>query len=306
MEDLFPERTSVAIGFFDSIHRGHQEVIKAAVREKKHGLTPLVFTFNKKSAEQMPYKTKQSLISEELKKEYLQNLGVEYYLNQNLIEIQNLKGKDFIKEILIERMNTKSITCGFNFTFGKDAKWKAQDLKRICGRYGIKVSIIPPICYKDRAVSSTFIRILLLQGKIRTVNLLLGRPFEYNKRIIQGRKIGRKIGVPTINQSFDKNELIPKFGVYASRVQIRSIGIDTLGVTNIGVKPTFGGLEPLMETWMPDYNMDYELYGMEAKISLKDYLREEKRFSSVAELKVAIEEDLQKSKSMKNIEKNIY
>jgi len=185
-------------------------------------------------------------------------------------------------------MNCKHVSCGWNFRFSKNAGAGTDDLQRICSEYGIGVSIIPPVEMGGQAVSSTRIREAIRNGDILSANQMLGYDLTYQLEVVEGAKLGRTLGFPTINQIIPADCVLPKFGVYKSRVKIDEN--EYTGITNIGIKPTVStGNVPLIETHIPGFNMD--LYGQTVRVSLQKFIREEKKFSSLEELKTQIQSD---------------
>ena len=145
---------------------------------------------------------------------------------------------------------------------------------------------MPPETKDGKVVSSTLIRGLIAGGKVEKANELLRSRFGFCAEVEHGRKLGRELGTPTINQQLDNNLVTPRFGVYVSEVTTEN-GEKYCGVTNIGIKPTVGGAPPLCETWMPEYH-GKELYGQQADVRLLKFLRTEQRFDSLKELKQMI------------------
>lgn len=158
---------------------------------------------------------------------------------------------------------------------------------------GVEVVVVPPMMDQGQPVSSTRIRRYLKEGDIVSANRLLGYEYSYDMMVVDGLKNGRKIGIPTINQEFDPGFLIPKFGVYASKVWVD--GKELLGITNIGVKPTIQGVRnPLAETYIIGF--DQNLYGQKIPVSLFQYLREEQKFHDLKELSATVKKDIDRTK----------
>ena len=159
-------------------------------------------------------------------------------------------------------------------------------LKKLCDENGTKLKVIEPERDDGDVVSSTLIRSLISEGSIRRANKLLCSYFGFSAVITHGKRLGRELGTPTINQKLPENLAVPKYGVYASAVTLEN-GKVYCGVTNIGVKPTVGGTKLLSETWMPDFHGG-EIYGQTADVRLLDFIRPEKKFDNITELKNAI------------------
>ncbi len=290
--------TSVALGFFDGVHLGHRELIKNVVKCKENGLVPTVITFDKNPLEYFKESAKEKisyLTTNDEKADIFKSLGIEQLYFLDFYKIKDLTAYEFVSQILVDKLNAKKVFCGFNYHFGQGGNSTAQNLKEICKSFNIEVISISPVTYKDEVVSSTRIRKELSNANIEEVNNMLDRCFSYNFVIKKGNQIGRTIHTPTINQPFPKNFVLPKFGVYASAVEIE--GKLYCGVTNIGVKPTIGKYNPLSETWVPQKDLK-ELYGEKVKVRLLKFLRQEIKFENIEKLHKQIVIDSQKAEKV--------
>ena len=281
-------KTSVALGMFDGVHKGHIEVIKSALSQEH--LQPAVFTFrvlqnNKECI--LPYKTKFDT---------LRAAGIQSIYSSDFEGVRHLSPEEFVRQILIERMDCAHVSCGQSFRFAKDAKADCDDLKRICSTHGIEVNVVQPVSVAGEVVSSTRIRKAIKDGNISLANEMLGRELTYELEVVEGAKLGRTLGAPTINQIIPSDCVLPKFGVYKSQVVVDVIRYTA--VTNIGIKPTVTSADsPIVETYIPGFNM--EIYGQTVKVSLLDFIREERKFSSVDELKEQIQIDVREACGVK-------
>lgn len=290
-----PSKTAVAMGVFDGIHKGHQAVISKAVCYKENGLSPCVFTFDTKSVTSKG--DIELIISDELKFLKLEKMGVEYVYSPHFEDVKDLTAEDFVKEILIKKLNCGVAICGENFHFGKGGTAGCYELSKLCRKNGIKCEIIPFLNYNEKPICSTDIRELIKNGDIKTANEMLGYDFHFKSKVKRGNEIGRTLEFPTINMYFEDKHVIPKFGVYASIVTIK--GIDYMGVSNVGVKPTIAsGLKPLCETFVIDF--DDVIYGQEVTVTLKEFIRAEEKFGSLEILKRHIALDLKNVKQIFN------
>lgn len=282
--DLLPtsEYSAVALGFFDGIHQGHKAVIKEAVKCKKDGLSPVVLTFLQSPHGVISGKMPENLESLDHKKKILEELGVENLYCIDFNSIKELYPRDFIEKVLFNTLKAKKVFCGFNYHFGKGGKGNSDTLVDLCKEFHIKTEIIPPVVIDSQVVSSTRIRNLLKEGNVKEANRLLGYDFGLKAQIIHGNHIGKGLGFPTINQPAEEGVILPRFGVYASCVKVD--GKLYCGVTNVGVKPTIGEYKPLYETWMPKYDGE-DIYGKTVTVVLKDFIRPEKKFENLEELK---------------------
>ena len=287
------QESAVALGFFDGLHLGHIEVIKQAMSlADRNGLKSVIFTFNNKTM--LPkFLTRENIISYDMKLELLAKIGVDYIYASDFAEARDLLPEEFIDRILVERLNAKQVTCGYDFHFGKGGKADAGDLARLCALKGIQVTVVPAVKLDGQIVSSTVIRELIREGNIETANRMLGYELTYVLEVLHGNHIGKSLGFPTINQRLPDGNVAPRNGVYKSWAQVG--GHIYPAITNIGIKPTVAlkdgetEREPIMETHIIGF--DGDLYGLRARVTLCGFMREEKRFASLEELKAQLELD---------------
>jgi len=288
--DELPE-TAAAIGFFDGIHKGHQEVIKTAVNEaKSKGMESAVITFHphpsvvlKKDVEHIQYITP---LRE--KQEILQQLDVDrlYIITFNK-ELSSLEPQAFIDHFIIN-LNIKSLVAGFDFSYGHKGKGNMQTIQEH-SRGLFDYTMIDQVQSGNQKISSTRIRELLNSGQVEKANKLLNRPLVVRGTVKEGDKRGREIGFPTANLEVDPEALLPKIGVYAVKVCFKNEVYE--GMASLGYNPTFttDRDEPIIEVNIFDYNN--ELYGEELVLEWHRYIREELKFDSAEELIRQIEED---------------
>ena len=280
------QNTAIALGYFDGLHKGHRNVISLASAERKNGLVPVCFTFSKSPKSILFGTPENALMTNADKIKTLDMLGIERTYQADFEKIMNMSANDFAKKILFDTLSAKKLFCGFNYRFGKNGEGSAEVLKRLCYENGAELTVVPAEESGGDVVSSTLIRRLIADGNVRRANELLCSLFGFCSVIEHGKRLGRELGTPTINQPLCRELVVPKFGVYASIVTLEN-GESYCGVTNIGIKPTVGGSVPLCETWMPLYKGG-EIYGQTADIRLLDFIRPEKKFSGIDELKNAI------------------
>lgn len=290
-----PGDTAVALGCFDGLHKGHAAVINRAVEEKSRGLIPAVFTFTASPQQELSGSGAPRLMETREKSRFLKEMGVEALYQIPFSTVMDLSSEDFVEQVLLKVLRAKRVYCGFNYHFGKGGRADHNDLGRICGQYGIEAFALDPVMDAGAPISSTRIRNMVETGDIESANRMLGRPLFYTLEVVKGRKLGRLMGTPTLNQLFPEGFILPRFGVYASLVTFDTT--TTYGVTNIGVKPTVGSDAPLSETWMPDYAGD-ELYGKQVTVQLLRFLRPEKKFEDLDQLRRAILADGETAKGI--------
>jgi len=285
--------TSVALGTFDGVHKGHQRVINATLNS---GFCPVVFSVNRPYSEQ-----NLRLTTDETRENILENMGVNTFALISFREIYNLSPLEFVRDILVKKLNAKHISCGFNFRFGKGAEGNVDTLFEICEDFGIELTVCEPVIYENLPVSSSRIRSAIEEGNMEDATEMLGHPFTYDFVVEGGDRLGRKLGSPTINQYFPKDFVVPKIGVYAAVVDVNDKKYPA--VCNIGIRPTVSdGTAPRSETFILDYTGD--LYGKKVPVSPIKYLRPEIKFDGLKALKSAISNDAEASKQI-ILERNV-
>lgn len=288
--------TAVALGFFDGLHKGHRSVLLPAAAEKENGLSPVCLTFDQSPKSVVSGIKTPLLMTRSDKIKALDSLGMDKAFFIDFKSVMSLGAEEFFDRVIVGTLGAKKLFCGFNYRFGKNAAGDTGTLEALCSERGIELTVAPPYRIGSEVVCSTLIKQKIAHGRVREANLMLGSLFGFCAPIEHGMRLGRELGTPTLNQAVNEALVVPRFGVYASKVTLES-GEVFCGVTNVGVKPTVGGDTPLWETWMPDYRGG-ELYGQNADIRLLDYIRPEKRFDSLLELKKEI---LRNSKVAKTV-----
>ncbi|MCM1328468.1 MAG: riboflavin biosynthesis protein RibF [Ruminococcus sp.] len=290
--DVPQSSTAVAMGLFDGLHYGHRTVIRRAadVAAENPGIEPAVFTFDTASVTSKGDGGVEYILSREMKFELIEHLGVRYVYSPDFMNFKDLTGEEFVELVLCGKLNARFVTCGEDFRFGRQAKCGVDELDRLCRKHGIGLYVVPPVRQKQGArISSTMIRELIRSGDIEQANLLLGNHFTMKLPVVYGNRLGRELNFPTINQYLPKRQVMPRFGVYASKTELP--GQIYKSVTNIGVKPTVGSAAPLAETHIIGFDGS-DLYGEIAKISLISFIRPEMKFDNVNDLKAQIGRDV--------------
>ena len=277
--------SAVALGCFDGMHLGHQLVIGQTVRQS--GAVATVFTFEE-APQQVKGNAAPRLTSNRQKLRLMEQAGVKQVYMVAFSSVQEMEPEQFVRDVLVRVCHASMVSCGFNFHFGKGGKGDRVQLQELCAAHGIKTVVCPAVELDGSTVSSTRIRNLVEKGEMEQASRLLGRNFSIDFEVVHGRRLGRQMGTPTINQPFPGGFVLPRFGVYASVVEIG----ETLyfGVTNVGVKPTVGSDRVLAETWIPDYR-GKDMYGESPVVELLCFMREEQKFSGVEELRSRILQD---------------
>jgi riboflavin kinase/FMN adenylyltransferase len=276
-------RSAVTLGKFDGLHRGHQKLIReVSALQKAEGLEGIAFTI---APEQV-----QVLLTPEEKREMLEGYGMDQMIRCPFIpEVLGMEPEEFISEILAKKLQAKYVVVGTDFRFGHHRHGNVQLLHDLQEKYDYTVRIIEKECYGEREISSTYVREALSRAEMELVNTLLGYEYPVRGVIEHGKKLGRTIGMPTINLIPPPKKLLPPHGVYFSRAVIE--GQTYHGVTNIGRKPTVDGTFVGVETYL--FGTEEDLYGKEAEVRLLSFRRPERKFASVEELKTQMECDIQ-------------
>ncbi len=294
---IIPEYpTAVAMGLFDGLHMGHRSVINKAAgfaeASSKNGgrIMSAVFTFDTGNFTPKYNGEADMIVTGEVKRGLIDELGVDYIYSPDFSDIKDLSAAEFANRVLFGRLRARYVVCGEDFRFGRGAKADINVLDRICGENNAELHVVPQVTDKTgRRISSTIIRGMIRNGDIAEANELLGSRYQIKMPVVSGKKLGRTIDFPTVNQYFPERQVIPKYGVYESEAEYG--GIVFKGITNIGIKPTVqsSGV-PLCETYIIGF--DGQLYGEMLKLSLIRFIRPERKFNNLSELKVQIKEDL--------------
>ncbi len=292
-EPRVPRPSVVSIGKFDGMHVGHQKIFEEMDRQSAAGLKKILFAFSEDPMAGKGAKT--NLLSSREKKKVSAAFGIDRLTDCPFTDaIRNMTAEDFLEKVLIRQLGMKSVVVGPDCSFGYQRQGNAEFLKKRGAELGFLVTVIPKEQRAGAVVSSTGIRSLIAEGRMEEAEECLGYPYFYDSRIGYGEHIGTAIGVPTANQKVPKGKLCPPYGVYISLLCVD--GKELPSITNIGVKPTAGeGYQLGLETHVLEG--DHELYGMPAVTKLLHFLRPEKRFSSMDELKEEVEKNILQAKA---------
>lgn len=279
----------VAVGNFDGLHRGHLKIIERVCRQAgERGATPIVLTFDPHPPRVVrPDKAPPLLMTCEQK---LQALGEAGILGAAIVrfthELSQWEPETFVRTVLIEWLRASEVWVGGNFLFGRDRSGNFTLLRALGQQYGFRVEKIDPVRYKEFVVSSTRVRRLVGEGRVDEAGALLGHHYFIDGRVVAGDGRGRAIGFPTANLETE-NELLPPNGVYATAAILD--GVIHASVTNIGVRPTFGGTARTVETHL--FDEDADLYGRIVRLGFVQRLRDERAFADVNALRTQISAD---------------
>ncbi|CAA0231082.1 bifunctional riboflavin kinase and FAD synthetase [Tenacibaculum maritimum] len=278
------EETVVTIGTFDGVHIGHQQIIKRLVdTAKKANKKSILLTFFPHPRMVLQKEASIALINTIDERAYfLQKTGLDYLIIHPFNkEFSRLTALDFVRNILVNQLNTTTLIIGYDHHFGKNREGNIEQLREYSYLYDFEIEEISAQDIDDVAVSSTKIRKALISGELKTANQYLGYCFPIQGKVVKGRQLGTKIGFPTANiEVKEKYKLIPRLGVYT----VKSIidGEELFGMMNIGDRPTVNGEEQTIEVHY--FNFDKDLYGKDITVELLYFLRDEQKFDSIEAL----------------------
>lgn len=280
----------ITLGKFDGLHRGH-ELLMEELKNKsvENHCNAIVFTFDVPPLNTVNNQKNKVLTTNAEKHALFESKGVDYLIECPFTkEIMSMEPEAFIKWI-VEALCIKYIVVGDDFRFGYKRSGDYTTLQKYASVYGYEAIIIKKIQEDGRDISSTFVREEIENGNIVKANHLLGYEFFIKSEVVHGKKIGRTIGIPTINMVLPEDKLLPPFGVYVTRVCVGEKWY--MGVTNVGCKPTIAGDNPVgVETYIIDFCQD--VYGQFITVQFLDFIRPEMKFGSIDELKAQMNQDI--------------
>ncbi|MBF8436660.1 bifunctional riboflavin kinase/FAD synthetase [Halanaerobiaceae bacterium Z-7014] len=291
------QRSAIAIGSFDGIHRGHQAVInKTKEIARENNLSPAVFSFEPHPRQVLsPDHIPGFITSPEQKVRLLTDLNIDYYFCQEFTKKFAKKDfEEFVENILYKSLNIGHIVVGEDFSFGRGGSGNIEDLKELGEKFDFSVTPLSIINNHGDKISSTKIRHLISRGEMDEVKGLLGRYYTMAGKVVHGDARGAKLGFPTANLSLNTDYVLPAKGVYAGYVNYN--GNRLRGVANFGHNPTFTVGEYRIEVFIIDLNKN--LYGEDLEFSLVKYIRPEKKFDNKNDLIEAIKQDVLYSKEV--------
>ena len=280
----------IALGMFDGVHRGHASVIRHALdTAKKIGGTAIVFTFSNHPLTVIaPDDAPLMIGSKNLRREILSAMGVDVLIEIPFTKDFSKKSPEEFLEFLREKISPAYVVTGPNYTFGRFGRGNGRMLLREAENFGFKAEVCQAFTVDRKTVSSTRIRALIAAGDLSGANELLGRHFIYAGKVVHGDRRGRILGFPTANLEIDDGRAMLPNGAYIVRVKVR--GENFSGIANVGDNPTFKVAKRRLEVFIDNFSGD--IYGEEIFVSFVSKLRDEKKFSSVEELKSQLNEDL--------------
>ena len=283
------EKTVIALGFFDGVHRGHGALLrKAAERAGELNAAPAVFTFDRSPKEFVTGKPVMLINSNDDRRDIIRRV---YGIRRVIFapfdrEMMTMPWQDFITELLVKQYGAVHLVAGHDYRFGHKNEGTVERLREKCRELGLGCDIIPKVELEGITVSSTYIRTLLEQGDVERAALFLGHPHCLSQTVRHGQRLGRTIGIPTVNLAVPAHVLTPERGVYITRAFLPD-GRSCPGVTNVGTRPTVTeGDTVSVETYLLGF--DGDLYGQTVRLDFYKRLRGEVKFPSLEALRQEI------------------
>ena len=306
------QRRVIALGFFDGVHLGHaallQKVEKTAARL---GAVPTAFTFDRSPAAAITGKAVPLLSTLEDRTALMHGLyGIREMVVAPFATMQHMDWEAFIQRYLVEELGVVHVVAGHDFRFGYMGEGNPERLRAKCQALGVGCDIIPKVELDGVTISSTYIRTLIAQGEMERAVDFLGHPFRLTRQVAHGKRLGSRLGFPTVNLRIPEGLIVPAFGVYATRVWVLPVCPDNheppgpqhlpgegpyMAVTNVGVRPTVeDGEQVTVESFILDF--DGDLYGRTVRVEFYKHLRSERRFPSVEALAQEIRKNAEETR----------
>ena len=283
------DKLVVVLGFFDCVHVGHLKLIERGISlAKKYDAEPAVFTFLNDPG--LYFDRKQGIVltfNERLDK--LKRHGVNTVITSTFDKNFATLRADVFLGLLATNFNVKAIVCGFDYTYGLNARGNVETLATMCKKFNIELAVEDKMTFEDKKISTTLVKEYLATGDIIRANTLLVDDYAISGIVVKGRKEGKKIGFPTANIIPAAEKFKIKNGVYKTHVVVD--GKVYKAITNYGPQPTFLQKDIIVESHLKDFNS--RLYGKRITVIFDDFIRNIVRFSSVEELKAQLEKDME-------------
>lgn len=280
----------IALGSFDGVHLGHRKLIEILKEESRlYGTGSMVYTFRTHPRKILAPNKHIYLITDNKKRaEIIEEMGVDMLYLEDFNNIREMSAEYFVKSILVDRFNAKSVVIGYNYRFGIKGEGSADDLRQYGKKYGFKVIIVDAFDVNGHTVSSSLLRHIIRSGNVDEVSEYLGRDFSVHGEVVYGKQNGEIMGFKTANIDVKKDITLPKKGVYYTSTIVK--GKLYKSITNIGFNPTFNGESLSVETHLLDFCED--IYGEEIEIFFHMHKRDEIKFDTLEELVKQINSDI--------------
>lgn len=294
------QRRVIALGFFDGVHLGHGALLRRVKEEADRlGAVPTAFTFDRSPTAALTGQEIPLLSTVEDRTALMNGLyGIREVVIAPFDTMQRMDWEEFIADYLVRDLGVVHVVAGHDFHFGYMGKGNPERLQKKCAQLGVGCDIIPKVELDGMTVSSTYIRTLIAQGEMERAMEFLGHPFRFTRQVTHGKRLGSRLGFPTVNLRIPEGIIVPAFGVYATRVWVLPVCPDNheppsprhlpgegpyLAVTNVGVRPTVAdGDQVTVESFLLDF--DGDLYGRTVRVEFCKYLRPERRFPDLGAL----------------------
>ena len=288
--------TSIAIGSFDGLHEGHRSLIRNVVKFNNH--IPTIASFWPHPREVLYKETRLRLDLPEEKLPLLESLGIEQLVLIPFdINLSKLKADEFVKQVIIDQLQAKSISVGENFRFGYKRQGDINTIQKSIEKFDVKLNIVPLLKDNLGRISSSRVRELLLNHDLDNAQKLLQRPYTFSGKVVKGKGIGKQIGCPTANLEIDGRKFLPGQGVYAAWTTTENSLYKFPSVMNLGPQPTIDPLSPsAVEIHLIDQNIN--LYNLKLSIQPVKKIRSQIKFENIKDLSQQIEND---KKTARNI-----
>ena len=284
------EKTYIALGSFDGLHKGHMTLINRVVDEALlNGCKSLVYTFaNHPLSVAAPERMPRLIMDNEQKLHIFRTAGIDMVaLIDFTYEYMQTSAEDFIK-LLLDQYNAQGLIVGFNYKYGHMNKGDVKFLRELAQKYDFELIVIEPETDEEGLISSTRIRNLILEGMVGEAARLLVEPFMMRGVIVGGKKKGKALGFPTANMTIDSKSVLPREGVYYTNIEVD--GKLYRGITSVGDNPTISADNPVtVETYILDFDRD--IYGEPVKLYFLEWMREMVKYESIEELKEQLRRD---------------
>ena len=291
----------ICLGNFDGVHIGHARLIEETIAMKQNcsdqNVRACAMCFSPFPSDYFSNIPVRHIMSMDKKLDIFRSMGLDGVYICDFDRIHALSPDEFIDSVLLKGCNCIGVVCGFNYRFGRGAAGTPEDLKNkfsdfSCGGF----KMVEPVKLRGVTVSSSLVKSTLESGDILLANEMLGRPFSISHKVVHGKKLGTKLGFPTINYVFKSSDMIPGFGIYVTMTEVGGMRYES--VTNVGVRPTIDDGESVTcETHIINSGEDCDLYDQYANVYFLSKIRNEKRFGSIEELSEAISSDVKFAKS---------
>jgi len=289
------KETLLTVGVFDGVHLGHQRLLTHLRNEaQQRDLLTGVVTFKSHPQKVLSPGRKLLWLSNlETRTNLLRSFGIDVIVTLPFTpQLAELTAREFV-QLLKDYLKMRGLVVGPDFALGKNREGSADQLRLLGQEMGFIVEVVPPVVLDGEVISSSAVRLALAQGDMETVEKLFGRPFSLSGQVVTGDRRGRVLGFPTANLDVEPEQALPSDGVYVTAAHINHESLPS--VTNIGIRPTFGGGEHLVETYLLDY--EGQLHQQRLRIDLLDKLRDEKHFDTAEELKAQIRKDVEQARA---------